>query len=90
MQFIVEFFYILVKYLFVHKNHAENTDEEIEDEAQEKINQITRDIFREMEVDAKGQISKEEFMKYVFYTYLVDFLNLMNSNRFLPKTSQFY
>ena len=59
----VDSFYILVRYLFLHKNHDENTGEKLEDEAKEKIEKIARDILKEMDVNLDGKISKEEFIK---------------------------
>ena len=49
--------------MFLHKNHDENTGEKLEDEAKEKIEEIARDILKEMDVNLDGKISKEEFIK---------------------------
>ena len=59
----VDLFYITVRYLFLHKNQDENTGEKFEDEAEEKIKELSRDILMEMDVNQFGKISKEEFMK---------------------------
>ena len=59
----VDLFYITVRYLFLHKNQDKDTVEELEDEEKEKIEEIARDILKEMDVKSVGKISKEEFIK---------------------------
>ena len=49
--------------MFLHKNQGENTGEKLEDEAEENIKEISRDVLMEMDVNQFGKISKEEFMK---------------------------
>ena len=59
----VDLFHIPVRYLF-RKNQDEKTAEEkLGDEAKEKIEEIARDILKEMDVNLDGKISKEEFIK---------------------------
>ena len=72
IQVIIDLFSIPVRYLFLHKNQGENTQEKLEDEAKEKIEEISRDILKEMDVNSDGNISKEEFIKYVpFLCYFI-------------------
>ena len=59
----IHLFYIPVRYLFLHKNQDENTGEKFEDEAEEKIKELSRDILMEMDVNQFGKISKDEFIK---------------------------
>ena len=49
--------------MFLHKNQDKDTVEELEDEEKEKIEEIARDILKEMDVKSDGKISKEEFIK---------------------------
>ena len=49
--------------MFLHKNQDENTGEKFEDEVKEKIEEIARDILKEMDVNLDGKISKDEFIK---------------------------
>ena len=67
IQVIIDLFSIPVRYLFLHKNQGETTQEKLEDEAKEKIEEISRDILKEMDVNSDGNISKDEFMKYVHF-----------------------
>ena len=57
----------MLTYFIFHlfrKNQDENTAEEkLGDEAKEKIEDTSRDILKEMDVNLYGKISKEEFMK---------------------------
>ena len=53
--------------MFLHKNKDENTGEKFEDEVKEKIEEIARDILKEMDVNLDGKISKDEFVKLVLF-----------------------
>ena len=49
--------------MFHHKYQGEDIEEKLEVEAKETIEEISRDILKEMDVKSDGKISKEEFIK---------------------------